>query len=54
MTEEYYCEKCGAYVIPIMGAFQHPHLGVQACKICPKGHMVYLKNKGDELEKEVK
>jgi len=41
----YYCSKCQKEVMPTQGQFQHPHLGMKSCYVCPqcKG-MVYLKD----------
>ncbi len=47
----YYCPKCQKDVLPTQGEFQHPHLGIRLCYVCPHcGGMVYPK---DDKTKEV-
>lgn len=49
MTEQYFCSECKEFTPPDLGQFQHPHLGIRSCLICPKCHrMVYLKGKNEK------
>jgi len=44
MTEGYWCDKCGKFVAPESGVFQHPDVGRATCLLCPRHDcMVYLK-----------
>ena len=50
MVEKYYCGQCKAFVSPVMGEFEHPHLGWRATYVCPTcNHMVYLKVKDEVI-----
>lgn len=31
----YYCLNCKQEVKPVMGKFQHPHMGIQSAYVCP-------------------
>lgn len=46
----YWCDKCKGFVVPVIGHFNHPHLGERTAYICPKdSNLVYPK----ELEELV-
>ena len=42
---DYYCPRCRIVVTPVGGSFIHPHLGERGCMVCPKGHMVYARDR---------
>lgn len=49
MAEGYWCRKCKDFVGCVQGVFQHIHLGMKSCFLCPKcGTMVYMREKEKE------
>ena len=46
---EYVCPKCDKVVLPAWDTFEHPHLGLRPCYVCPDcGTMVYLRDERDK------
>lgn len=43
MIERHWCEQCKAFVVPVMGVFVHPHIGPTPTLVCPRSHLVYLR-----------